>query len=97
MHIWLQYVIKFIKIPINSHTEALKAGPKIVKLIQSATSGQGFTGIFRDFLQERTSVLCTILKADIAVCWTAEHIYALAMLILCGLYLRSGRWKNHKI
>ena len=54
-------------------------------------------GYFLYFLQERTSVRCTILKADIAVCWTAEHIYALAMLILCGLYLRSGRWKNHKI
>ena len=81
----------------KSSYRGIKGRSKIVKLIQSATSGQGFTGIFRYFLQERTSVICTILKADIAVCWTAEHIYALAMLILCGLYLRSGRWKNHKI
>ena len=29
----------------------IKGRSKIVKLIQSATSGQGFTGIFRDFLQ----------------------------------------------
>lgn len=43
------------------------------------------------------TIVCTILKADIAVCWTAEHVYALAMLILCGLYLRSGRWKGKKI
>ena len=43
------------------------------------------------------TLVCTIIKADIAICWTAEHVYALAMLILCGLYLRSGRWKNHKI
>ena len=43
------------------------------------------------------TLVCTILKADIAVCWTAEHVYALAMLILCGLYLRSGRWRGKKI
>lgn len=43
------------------------------------------------------TLVCTIIKADIAICWTAEHIYALAMLILCGLYLRSGRWKGRKI
>ena len=43
------------------------------------------------------TLVCTIIKADIAICWTAEHIYALAMLILCGLYLRSGRWKGKKI
>lgn len=43
------------------------------------------------------TIVCTILKADIAVCWTAEHVYALAMLVLCGLYLRSGRWKGKKI
>lgn len=43
------------------------------------------------------TVICTILKADIAICWTAEHIYALAMLILCGMYLRSGRWKGKQI
>lgn len=43
------------------------------------------------------TLVCTIIKADIAICWTAEHVYALAMLILCGLYLRSGRWKGKKI
>ena len=43
------------------------------------------------------TLVCTVLKADIAICWTAEHIYALAMLILCGMYLRSGRWKGKQI
>lgn len=43
------------------------------------------------------TLVCTVLKADIAICWTAEHIYALAMLILCGMYLRSGRWKGKRI
>ena len=37
------------------------------------------------------------LRLDVAVCWTAEHVYA-AMLLLCsGIYLHSGRWKNRKI
>ena len=37
------------------------------------------------------------IKADIAVCWTAEHVYAGA-LFLCGwIYMRSGRWKNRRI
>ena len=37
------------------------------------------------------------LKLDIAICWTAEHVYA-GVLFLCGwIYLRSGRWKNLKI
>ena len=46
-------------------------------------------------------VYCTaiigILKLDVAVCWTAEHVYA-GMLLLCSwLYMRSGRWKGRKI
>jgi Na+-driven multidrug efflux pump len=46
-------------------------------------------------------VYCTViiewLKADVAVCWTAEHVYA-GMLFLCSwLYMRSGRWKNRSI
>jgi Na+-driven multidrug efflux pump len=46
-------------------------------------------------------IYCTlvigIFKADIAVCWTAEHIYASSMMVLCYTYLKSGRWKNRKI
>lgn len=43
------------------------------------------------------TIVIIILKADIAVCWTAEHVYAAAMLILCGTYLRSGKWKGRRI
>lgn len=43
------------------------------------------------------TAVITVLKADIAVCWTAEHVYAGAMLLLCGAYLKSGRWKGKKI
>ena len=36
-------------------------------------------------------------KMDVAVCWTAEHVYA-AMLLLCSyIYMRSGRWKDRRI
>ena len=47
------------------------------------------------------TVYCTIvagiLKADVAICWSAEHIYAGVLLVLCLIYLRSGRWKNRKV
>ena len=37
------------------------------------------------------------LKMDVAVCWTAEHVYAFMLMVCSGLYLRSGRWKNRRI
>ena len=43
------------------------------------------------------TVVVGILKMDIAVCWTAEHIYAIVLLLLCYHYIRSGRWKNNRI
>ena len=47
------------------------------------------------------AIYCTvtagILKLDVAICWSAEHVYALALLIICYAYLRSNRWKNRKI
>jgi Na+-driven multidrug efflux pump len=46
-------------------------------------------------------IYCTVivewLRLDVAICWTAEHVYA-GMLLLCSwLYMRSGRWKNRQI
>ncbi len=43
------------------------------------------------------TVVISIMKFDIAVCWTAEHVYAGAMCVLCGLYIRSGRWRGKRI
>ena len=37
------------------------------------------------------------LKMDVAVCWTAEHVYAFMLMLCSGIYLRSGRWKNRRI
>ncbi|MBR4298485.1 MAG: MATE family efflux transporter [Bacteroidales bacterium] len=46
-------------------------------------------------------VYCTIIigmmKSDVAVCWTAEHVYAGALLVCGWLYMRSGRWKGRRI
>ena len=43
------------------------------------------------------TVIIAVMKADIAICWTAEHVYAGSMMVLCYIYLKSGRWKNRKI
>ena len=46
-------------------------------------------------------IYCTIIigwmKMDVAVCWTAEHVYSGMLLICSWWYLRSGRWKNRNI
>lgn len=36
------------------------------------------------------------LHADVAICWTTEHVYDL-MVLLSLIYLRSGRWKLKKL
>ena len=36
-------------------------------------------------------------KMNVAICWTAEHVYAAMLFICSGLYLHSGRWKNRRI
>ncbi len=43
------------------------------------------------------TIIVGILKFDVAVCWSAEHVYALALLVFCYFYLKSGRWKNRKV
>ncbi len=46
-------------------------------------------------------IFCTAviayIKPDVAVCWTAEIVYAFSMLLICAAYLRSGRWKGTRI
>lgn len=43
------------------------------------------------------TIIIGIMKSDIAICWTAEHVYAGGMMILSYAYLKSERWKNRKI
>lgn len=43
------------------------------------------------------AVIIGWLKMDVAICWTAEHVYAGMLLICSWIYMRSGRWKNRKV
>lgn len=67
----------------------------------NALSGTGNTR--KAFILEMISlaiyvIYCTIvvswLKADIAICWTAEHVYSFFVLLLSGLYMFKGKWRN---
>ena len=42
-------------------------------------------------------IMVWTLKADVAVCWTAEHVYGVALLAICYAYMRRGGWKQKKI
>lgn len=86
---------------VMSTSYLLNVGGQIFFL---AVSGTGSTKTaFRLELIALTAymIYCTVivewLRLDVAICWTAEHVYA-GMLLLCSwLYLRSGRWKNRSI
>ena len=43
------------------------------------------------------AVIVGWLKMDVAICWTAEHVYAGMLLICSCIYMKSGRWKNRKV
>lgn len=37
------------------------------------------------------------LRADVALCWTTDHLYYLVTLLLSAAYLRSGRWRRGRV
>jgi Na+-driven multidrug efflux pump len=43
------------------------------------------------------TVVIGIMKADIAICWIAEYVYAGVLFVISYAYIKSGRWKNRKI
>lgn len=43
------------------------------------------------------TVIIRIMQLDVAICWTAEHVYSGILLICSWWYMRSGRWKNRQI
>ena len=43
------------------------------------------------------TIIIGILKLDVAICWSAEHIYGLVLFVCSWIYMRSGRWKNRQI
>lgn len=38
-----------------------------------------------------------IIRADVAVCWTAEHVYAGILFVCSWIFMKSGRWKNRNL
>lgn len=47
------------------------------------------------------AVYCTIVigirQSDIAVCWTADGVYALCIWIQCVIYIHRGKWREKTI
>ena len=43
------------------------------------------------------TVIIGLMKMDVAICWTAEHVYSGVLLICSWWYMRSGRWMNRSI
>ena len=37
------------------------------------------------------------LRADVAWCWTTEHLYGIVMFTLAYLYMRKADWQSKKI
>ena len=42
-------------------------------------------------------VVIEVMRSDVAVCWTAEAVYAAVMVIVCRTYLWSGHWRGKQI
>ncbi len=68
---------------------------------QFAVSGTGHTRVTLGivlaailFYMAYTLWLTLVLRADVALCWTTDHLYYLVTLLLSVLYLRSGRWRR---
>ncbi len=43
------------------------------------------------------AVIVGWLKMDVAICWTAEHVYSGVLLICSLIYMKSGLWKGRNI
>lgn len=70
-------------------------------IAQFAVSGTGHTRVTLGivltailFYMAYTFWLTLVLRADVALCWTTDHLYYLVTLLLSVLYLRSGRWRR---
>ena len=41
--------------------------------------------------------VAVVRRADVAVCWTSEHVYAICVLVFSYLYLKKAQWQSKKI
>ena len=37
------------------------------------------------------------LRLDVALCWSADIVYAIFILLFCWLYIRRGKWVGRQI
>lgn len=44
-----------------------------------------------------TSIIVMGLKADVAICWTTEHLYAFCIGIVSYFYIKKGTWQHKRI
>ena len=42
-------------------------------------------------------LIIDVIKADVALCWTADHAYALFMFILAYIYMKKADWQKKRI
>ena len=42
-------------------------------------------------------IMVWTLRVNVAVCWTAEHVYGTILLAVCYLYMRRANWRRKKI
>lgn len=43
------------------------------------------------------TVVVLVMRLDVALCWTSEHVYGGFLLIFCCIYLHRGKWRLKKI
>ena len=51
------------------------------------------TAIYTVFI----SIVIMHLRADIAYCWFAEHVYSFCLFTFCFIYLKWGKWSKARI
>ena len=42
-------------------------------------------------------IIIILLRSDVAVCWTADHVYGFVLWIVCYAYIRRGKWRGKRI
>lgn len=42
-------------------------------------------------------LIIAVLRSSVAVAWTTEHVYWIFLLVLSGLYLHGGKWRDKQI
>ncbi|MBO7510706.1 MAG: hypothetical protein J6T35_05925 [Bacteroidales bacterium] len=96
-----QYIVDVMK-AVGYDAVTLLTLPWIVYLQAVAGTGNTrmclrFDGIALAIYTVYCILVIGVMKADIAVCWTADAIYQGCIWLLCALYIHKGAWKDKDI